>query len=101
MKKQSMILLLAFLFAGTQTAFAGGSVTGSAAFSGTAPAKSEINMAADPSCSALHTEPVYTEEAVVNSNNTLKNVFVYVQTGLEGQTFPVPKSLTWACRSKE
>lgn len=87
MKKQSMILLLAFLFAGTQAAFAGGSVTGSAAFSGTAPAKVEINMDADPTCAAAHTEPTFTEEAVVNSNNTLKNVFVYVKTGLEGQTF--------------
>ena len=88
MKKQSLVLLGAFIFAGTQAAFAGGSVTGSAAFSGTAPAKTEISMAADPTCAAAHTEPTFTEEAVVNSNNTLKNVFVYVKTGLEGQTFP-------------
>jgi len=90
MKKQKLTLLLAFLFAGSQAAFAGGSVTGSAAFSGTAPAKTEINMAADPTCAAAHAEPTFTEETVVNSNNTLKNVFVYVKTGLEGQTFPAP-----------
>lgn len=90
MKNYSLALLAAFLLTGTQTVFAGGSVTGSTAFTGTAPAKSEINMSADPTCAAAHTEPTFTEEAVVNSNNTLKNVFVYVKTGLEGQTFPVP-----------
>ncbi|MBP9864939.1 MAG: DUF2012 domain-containing protein [Candidatus Omnitrophica bacterium] len=90
MKNYSLFVLLAFLFAGTQAAYAGGSVTGSAAFSGTAPAKAEINMSADPTCAAAHAEPTFTEEAVVNANNTLKNVFVYVKTGLEGQTFPAP-----------
>jgi plastocyanin len=47
-------------------------------------------MDADPTCAGLHTEPVFSEEAVVNSNNTLKNVFVYVKTGLEGKTFETP-----------
>ncbi len=85
--KKFMFVLMAGLFVCSQAALAG-NVTGSAAFSGTAPAKTEIVMAADPTCASLHTEPVYTEEAVVNSNNTLKNVFVYVKTGLEGKTFP-------------
>ena len=89
MKKHGLGLFLAIFFAGSQVAFAGGSVTGSVAFSGAVPAKTEINMGADPTCSAAHTEPTFTEEAVVNGNNTLKNVFVYVKTGLEGQTFPV------------
>jgi hypothetical protein len=33
---------------------------------------------------------VYTETVVANSNGTLRNVFVYVKSGLEGKTFAVP-----------
>ena len=47
-------------------------------------------MSADPVCAGLHSEPVYQETVVANSNGTLKNVFVYVKEGLEGKTFPVP-----------
>jgi len=93
MKKQNLVLFAAVLFAGAQTAFAGGNVSGSIAFSGTAPANAEINMAADPSCAAMHSEPVYTEDVVVNANSTLKNVFVYVKSGLEGQTFTAPATV--------
>lgn len=65
-------------------------VSGQIQFSGTAPEPVKINMDADPTCSAFHSEPVYAEEVVVNSNGTLKNVFVYVKEGLEGQSFSVP-----------
>ncbi len=66
------------------------SVKGSVAFAGAAPAPKTVNMAADPTCAALHKTPQPDEDLVVNSNNTLKNVFVYVKTGLEGKTFPAP-----------
>jgi plastocyanin len=50
-----------------------------------------IKMNADPYCASSHKEEIKSEEVIVNSNNTLKNVFVYVKSGLEGQTFEAPK----------
>ncbi|HXV27876.1 MAG TPA: carboxypeptidase regulatory-like domain-containing protein [bacterium] len=76
------LLAPAMVFAGT--------VTGKVSFTGTAPAPQAINMNADPTCAKLHSEPVYTEEVVVNPNGTLKHVFVYVKEGLEGGTYPTP-----------
>ena len=67
-----------------------GIVTGKVAFTGTAPAAEKINMNADPTCASLHPEPVFTENVVVNPDQTLRNVFVYVKEGLEEKTFPTP-----------
>lgn len=77
----------AFIFTlSTSTAFAG-TVTGKANFTGTPPVMEAINMDADPVCAGLHAEPLKSEEVVLNADNTLKNVFVYVKQGLEGKTF--------------
>lgn len=67
-------------------------VTGKIAFEGTAPAKGEpIKTDADPKCKEMHANaPLYQTPVIVNSNNTLKNVIVYVKSGLEGKKFPVP-----------
>jgi hypothetical protein len=89
MKSKTLILLTVLTLTLPFSAIAG-TVTGKAAFTGTAPAASQIDMNADPYCAGAHSEPVMTEDAVVNSNGTLKNVFVYVKTGLEGQTFETP-----------
>lgn len=86
MKK--IIFLISILFISSQ-AFAG-SVSGTVKFSGTAPENEILSMAADPTCVAAHKEPVRAETVVVNSNGTLKNVFVYVKEGLAGKTFPAP-----------
>ena len=67
-----------------------GAVTGKVNFTGTPPQMEQISMSADPVCSSLHIAPVYTESVIKNDNGTLRNVFVYVKEGLEGQTFPVP-----------
>ena len=56
---------------------------------GSAPAKTKIKMDADPICQQQHATPVESEEVVVNGNGTLKNVFVYVQEGVQG-TFTAP-----------
>lgn len=90
MKKLTLLFIFCILFA-TRTIFAA-TVTGKANFTGTAPQNEPLSMAADPVCSSAHSEPVYAETVVVNSNNTLKNVFVYVKEGLEGKTFPVPSA---------
>jgi plastocyanin len=68
-------------------------VTGSVKFDGTAPKMRRIKMDADPKCAEMHAdEPVTSEEVIVNENGTLRNVFVYVKSGLEGKTFEVPKT---------
>jgi hypothetical protein len=67
-----------------------GSVTGTASFKGTAPKPRAISMDADAVCASKHKETVYPETVVVNGNGTLRNVFVYVKTGLEGKSFAVP-----------
>ena len=65
-----------------------GEITGRTAFTGVAPAPQKIDTNADPVCAGLHaTEPLYVEDVVVNPNNTLRNVFVYVKSGLEGKIF--------------
>ena len=67
-----------------------GSVTGKVNFKGTAPKNRPITMDADAVCAAKHSGPVYPETVTVNANGTLRNVFVYVKTGLEGKNFSVP-----------
>ena len=65
------------------------SVQGTVRFDGTAPSPEAVQMAADPVCQQQHASPVYSEEAVVNENGTLKHVFVYVKEGVTG-VFPAP-----------
>lgn len=89
MKMWRMASFLIMGFIGAAPVWAG-TVSGKVTFSGTAPEAATIDMAADPACAALHTEPLKSEEVVVNADGTLKNVFVYIKTGLEGQTFTAP-----------
>ncbi|HEY2290383.1 MAG TPA: carboxypeptidase regulatory-like domain-containing protein [Thermoanaerobaculia bacterium] len=48
-----------------------------------------ISMQGDPACAALHPQPVDTDETALE-NGRLANVFIYVKSGLEGKSFPVP-----------
>jgi plastocyanin len=66
-------------------------VTGKVSFDGEKPKSRLIRMDAEAACAKLHNEPVYAEEVVVNDNNTLQYVFVYVKEGLAGKTFEAPK----------
>jgi len=69
------------------------SISGKVAFEGTAPKAKKIRTDADPKCAEMHADsPLYSEEVVVNPNDTLKNVFVYVKSGLEGKTYEPPKT---------
>ncbi len=67
----------------------GAKLEGSIKFDGAAPAPEKVKMAADPVCQQQHTEPVMSEQVVVNSNGTLKNTFVYVKEGVTG-SYPAP-----------
>lgn len=64
-------------------------VSGKVNFEGMAPKAAKIQMAADPYC-ASHSVNAMSEEAVVNADNTLQNVIVYVKSGVTG-SFPTPK----------
>lgn len=67
-----------------------GDVAGKVSFQGTAPKLTVLRMDADKVCKAAHKEPHKSEETVVNSNNTLKNVLVYVKDGLGNRKFDAP-----------
>lgn len=82
-------VLIVFL---TPQAFAG-TVTGKALFNGTPGENPKIDMAADPVCKSLHASDVFAEKAIINSNKTLRNVFVYIKEGLTDKTFPAPSEL--------
>jgi hypothetical protein len=62
-------------------------ITGKVNFTGQAPNRVRIRMDAVPACTQANSEPVFVQDVVVNSNNTLANVFVYVKEGLPG-SFP-------------
>ena len=53
------------------------------------PAK-PVKMQTDPDCVAKHTEPHMSEKYVVDADKNVKFAFVYLKTGLEGQTFETP-----------
>jgi len=68
-------------------------VTGKVSFSGAKPAMRNIDMSANPACARAHAgAPPHSEEVVVNDNNTLKNVFVWVKAGVPDQQWPVPST---------
>ena len=83
------VLLVASCLLSSST-FAG-NIKGKVDFKGTKPNPATIKMTADPNCIKIHAgKKVTSDQVVVNGNNTLRNVFVYVKKGLEGKKFPVP-----------
>lgn len=66
-------------------------ITGRVMFSGTAPEMQPIDVSSEQTCAAhAESDPVYTQNVVVNENGTLRYVFVYIKEGLGDMTFPVP-----------
>ena len=66
-------------------------LTGKVNLAGAAPKGTPIKMAADPVCVQKHADmPAVSQEVVANDAGMLQYVFVYVKTGLEGQTFETP-----------
>jgi plastocyanin len=68
----------------------GGTISGKVSYSGTKPALKPVSMDATPACARQHSTPPMSEEVVLNPNSTLKNVFVWVKSGLPNQNWPVP-----------
>ncbi len=88
---KSAIAVVAGLIIGYSAALAG-DVTGKVIFKSTPPKPARIFMTGDPRCNALHKDPVYTEDVVVNPNGTLRNVILSVKSGLPSKTYPVPSA---------
>ena len=65
-------------------------LTVKAPFEGQAPVAGMIKADADPKCKLVHPNGIDPQQVVVNSNGTLKNVFVYVKEGVTGK-FEAPK----------
>jgi plastocyanin len=64
-------------------------VTGKVTFAGTPPAVQPVKLSSDPYCEKAN-PGLKTETAVVGSDGSLGNVFVYVKDGLGNRTFPTP-----------
>ena len=77
--------------AAAQPSAGGAAVHVSVKFSGTAPARTTVKMDADPVCQQQHATPMVSEDVIVNSNGTLKHVFVYVKEGVSG-SYPAPSA---------
>ncbi len=78
------------------TAYAGtaGSIEGSVRYSGAAPQRAVLQMAADPFCVTAHAgQTVLAEQLVVNDNNTLRWAFVHIREASSG-SLPVGSAET-------
>lgn len=69
-----------------------GTITGKVAFAGTKPVVKNIDMSSQPACARQHSTPPKSEEVVVNDNGTLRNVFVWVKSGLPDRQWPTPST---------
>jgi hypothetical protein len=65
-------------------------VSGKVSFTGDKPRVANISMDATPACARQHSTPQKSEEVVLNGNGTLKNVFVWVKSGLPDRQWPTP-----------
>ena len=78
------LLLSGFLY--------GGGIKGTVKFDGKAPKMKPIKMSADPICDGKHADgPARSEWLLSGSEGELKNVFVYIEKGLEGKSFKTPE----------
>jgi hypothetical protein len=59
-----------------------GTISGRVLFIGKAPTMPVIDLSSNPQCERQHRTPPKGETVVVNSNNTLRNVFVWIKDGL-------------------
>lgn len=91
MKTSLMSLAIGLILISTGGSLYGvGKATGTVVYDGPVPRMRPIRMASDPICEMKHEEPARTEWLLAGENGELKNVFVYVKSGLGEKTFPVP-----------
>ena len=76
----------------TVDAATAGQIMGVVKLEGTPPKMRTINLAAEPSCAKVRATPLTSEEVVTGDDGALANVVVYLKSGLEGYSFPVPST---------
>ena len=59
-----------------------GTISGRVSFEGKPPVMPVIDFSANPQCEREHKTPFKAESVIVNSNKTLRNVFVWIKDGL-------------------
>jgi hypothetical protein len=64
-----------------------GNISGAVRFTGKRPPPKLISMDAEEACEKLHDKPVDASGVSIGKDGALKNVFVYIKTGLEGKSF--------------
>lgn len=67
-----------------------GTISGKVNFTGAKPDVRTIDMSGNEACAKAHSTPQKSEEVVVNSNGTLKYVFVWVKSGVPDRPWPAP-----------
>lgn len=88
-----LFLLVAFFLPPAAGGLTAGTITGRVNFKGTKPVPAKIQMNADRKCvKILAGRETFSEQVIVNGNNTLKNVFVYVKGGLPKREHAAPSS---------
>ena len=93
LSKLLMAVTASFLVAMVSHAADSASISGKITFDGKPPKQKKITTDADPKCAEMHADsPLLGEEVVVNADGTLKNVFVYVKSGLGDKTYDPPKT---------
>lgn len=64
---------------------------GKVTYKGPKPVAKIVSMEGEPACEKMNAgKPVYASEIVLDKNNGVGNVFVYIKSGLEGKTFEPP-----------
>ena len=99
MNRKTGLSLIALVFAaalltqlpqpGNAQASAADTITGKVMYTGAKPVIRTISMEANPACSKLHPNGVPSQEVILNPDNSLQNVLVYVKSGIAKQ-FPAP-----------
>ncbi len=59
-----------------------GTISGRILFEGEAPVMPVIDMGSNPQCERQHKSPVRAQTVVVNTNKTLRNVYIHIKDGL-------------------
>jgi hypothetical protein len=67
-----------------------GIVKGVVELDGSRPRPKPINMAADPSCTKLHSTPALTQDVMADANGRLENVAIFLADGVANSVEPHP-----------
>ena len=73
------VVFLWSVVCGLSTVLYAATLKGRVVVEGSVPQNPKISMGADPACSSMHSGAVYAEKVVLNADQSLQNVFVYVK----------------------